>query len=82
MQPLWICYAQTMNPDEIMKRLSEAVDSIDEPAFVLLAIGKDGEAFSSSNNAMEKISIRDRSEIYCGASLCLLSGILEPDMLD
>ena len=72
----------TKDTDEIMRRLSEAVDSIDEPAFVLLAIGKEGEAFSSSNNAMESISVRDRSEIYCGASLCLLSGILEPDMLN
>ena len=70
------------NPDEIMAKLGEAVDSIDEPAFVLLCIGSKGEAFSNMNDAMGDIDPTDRAEIYCGASLCLLSGILEPYMLE
>lgn len=66
------------NPQKIMDGLQEAVDVVDEPCFVLFCKGTKGEAFFVDNQLMGDLKPLEKSEVFCGASIGLVSGVLGP----
>jgi len=67
-----------MNEQKIMDGLQDAVDAVDEPCFVLFSKGIRGETFFVENQKMFDLKPVDKSEVYCGASIGLLLGVLDP----
>ena len=68
-----------MNEQKIFDGLQDAVDAVDEPCFVLFCNGIRGETFFVENKKMSDLKPVDKSEVYCGASIGLLMGVLQPD---
>lgn len=66
------------DPQKIMDGLQDAVNAVDEPCFVLFCKGIEGESFFVENQLMGNLKASEKSEVFCGASIGLVSGVLNP----